>query len=136
MNFIFRVIYLMLKSVSTATGLTYNEINIVVYYCLIPLVLLFLVDRIIKKCIFSIGFILIWILFLVFTSNFSLFSDRLFDASVVFLNGFGFVRWNYIAASVIVCVVAPALAFGVLFYFAFPQLFRRRVHARSANNSR
>ena len=32
MNIIFRVIYLMLKSVSATTGLTYNKINIVVYY--------------------------------------------------------------------------------------------------------
>ncbi len=136
MNFIFRVIYLILKAISATTGLTYNEINIVVYYFIIPLVLLLLVDRIIKKYILSIGFILIWILGLFFIPNFSRFSDRLFDASVVFLNSFGFVGWNYIVASVMVCVVAPTIAFAVLFYFAFPQLFRRRIHARSANNSR
>lgn len=127
MNIIFHIIYLMLKAISAATGLTYNEINIVVYYFIIPLVLLFLVDRIIKKYIFSPGIILIWILLLFITPDFSRFSDRLFDASVVFLNSFSSVGWNYIVASVMVCVVAPALASAVLFYFAFPQLFRRRV---------
>ena len=127
MNFIFRVIYLMLQAVSATTGLTYNEINIVVYYFLIPLPLLLLVDRIIKKYIFSLGFTLLWVMGLFSIPNFSRFSDNLFDASVVFLNSFGFIGWNYIVASVMVCVAAPALTFAVLFYFAFPHLFRRRV---------
>ncbi len=133
MNLIFRIIYLMLKAVSAATGLTYNEINIVVYYFIIPLVFSFLFDRIIKKYIFSVGFIFVWILGLFVIPNFSRFSDHLFDASVVFLNSFGFVGWNYIVASVMICVVAPTLIFAVLFYFAFPRLFRRRVQAKKGS---
>lgn len=131
MNIIFRVIYSILKSVSTTTGLTYNEINIVVYYFFVPLILLFLVDRIIKKYIFSVAITLVWALLLLVVSNFSLFSDRVFDDSVVFLKAFSFVGWNYIVASVIVCVVAPMIIFAVLFYFAFPRLFRRRVQANT-----
>ena len=131
MNIIFRVIYLMIKSVSTTTGLSYNEINIVVYYFLIPLVLLLLVNRIIKKYIFSPLLVLSGILLLFIIPNFSQFSDRLFDSSVTFLNSFAVIGWNYIVASVMVCVVAPAIAFAILFYFAFPQFFRRRAPANA-----
>ena len=126
MNRIFRVVFLALKWISALTGLTYNEINIVVYYFVIPLVLLWLLDRILKKYIFTSILVASWLLLLIFVPNFSRFCDRAFDASVVLLNSFGFLGWNYIVASVMVCVVAPIIAFAILFYFAFPALFRGR----------
>lgn len=91
MSIVFRVIYLILKSVSATTGLTYNEINVVVYYFFVPLIPLFLVDRIIKKYTFSIEITLVWTLLLLVVPNFSLFSDRVFDCSVVFLKAFSVV---------------------------------------------
>ena len=131
MNTVFRIVYLMLKWTSTITGLSYNEINIVVYYFFLPAILLLLVDRINKRYILTPLLVTIWALLLLSVPNFSRFSDRAFDASVVFLNGFSVIGWNYIVASVMVCVVAPALAFAVLFYYAFPQFFRR--HAKDAS---
>lgn len=129
MNFVFHLIYLALRGLSALTGLTYNEINIVFYYFVIPLVLLLLLDRILKKYLFTSILVASWITLLLVVPNFSRFCDRAFDASVVLLNSFGFLGWNYIVASVMVCVVWPLLAFAVLFYFAFPRLFRRKAAA-------
>ncbi len=126
MGFIFVIIRDILMRISATTGLSYNEINIVVYYLLIPFVLLFLADRIIKKWLCTPLLILAWALMLLFVGDFSDFSDRAFDASVVFLNSFAFIGWNYIVASVMICVVLPAIAFAILFHFAFPQLLRRK----------
>ena len=126
MNFLFHLVYLALKKFSALTGLTYNEINIIIYYFVIPLALLLLLDRILKKFIFSGILILSWIVLLLFVPDFTRFCNRAFDISVVFLESFGFLGWNYIVASVMICVVLPLVVFAVLFYFAFPQLFRRR----------
>lgn len=126
MKFTFRLVYLALKWLSALTGLTYNEINIVFYYFVVPLVLLLLIDRIFKKYIFFGALVAAWIALLLIVPSFSRFCDCAFDASVVFLNSFGFIGWNYIVASVMMCVVAPIIAFAVLSYLAFPHLFRRR----------
>ena len=133
MNFLFHLVYLALKQGAAATGLTYNEINIVFYYFVIPLALFALLDRILKKYIFSGLLIASWIVLLLIVPDFGRFCDRAFDASVVLLESFGFLGWNYIVASVMICVVLPMVAFAVLFRFAFPQLFRRR--DRAAKNA-
>ena len=126
MKIAFTIVFRILMWLSAVTGLSYNGINILVYYLLIPLVLLVLLDRIIKKFVCTPLLILVWISILFFVGNFSRFSDRAFDASVVFLNSFGFIGWNYVVASVIICVVLPAIAFAITCYFAFPRLFKRK----------
>ena len=49
MNFIFTVVYSVLRWMSDVTGLSYNEINIIVFYFCIPAIFLFLIDCIIKR---------------------------------------------------------------------------------------
>ena len=128
----FHIVFLALQGLSAATGLSYNEINIVFYLFGVPLVLLFLADRILKKYVLTPALVISWIALLLWMPNFTGFCNWLFDASVVFLNSFGFVGWNYVVASVMVCVALPVVAFAVLLPFAFPKLFRRRSNRKAA----
>ena len=118
MKIIFDIVYCLLKQLSVITGLTYNEINIVVYYIIIPMIYFFMIDKIIKKHIFKIVFSILILIILVLV-NFEKFSDSLFDASVKFLLLFEVIGWSYVVSSVIICVIVPAIIFGVLFYFSY-----------------
>jgi hypothetical protein len=118
MNTIFKIVYIVLKKLSAATGLTYNEINIVVYYIIIPMIYFVMIDKIFKKHIFKIVFACV-VATTVFLVDFKLFSDTLFAGSVRFLLWFKVIGWNYTVSSVIICVIVPILLFGVLFYFSY-----------------
>ena len=118
MNTTFRIVYVALKQLSEITGLTYNEINVFVYYIVIPMIYLTMVDKIMKKHILKIVFAGMVITTAVFV-DLEKFSDSLFDASVQFLLWFKVFGWNYIVASVIICLVIPLIVFGVLFYFSY-----------------
>lgn len=102
---------------SRLTGLTYREINIIVYFMVIPLFYFDLIDKLLGKHYFKIGFSVVCILAIFLIPNFELFSSKLFDLSVVFLNWFDCVGWNYTVASVIICVFVPVLIYLVLLYF-------------------
>lgn len=115
---LFNFVYLILVAISRTTGLSYNEINIIVYYYLIPLIYFSMIDKILKTHLFKIGLTFFSILIMIFT-NFSDFSDWLFDISVQFLLYFSIIGWNYIVASVIICVFVPILIFIPLFYFSY-----------------
>tara|TARA_B100000809_G_scaffold250009_1_gene281992 strand:+ start:2220 stop:2618 length:399 start_codon:yes stop_codon:yes gene_type:complete len=116
MNGIFKIVYLILIWISNITGFTYNEINIIAYFIITPFVYFYLLDKIIKKWYFKIGFTLFVIVSLLLIEDFSEFSDWLFDRSVDFLNWFEIIGWNYIEASVVICVFIPLLILGYLIY--------------------
>lgn len=118
MNSIFAIVYEILARMSALTGLSYNEINIIVYYMVIPFAYLALLDRILKKHFLKIGFSVLLLAFFLFVNDFSRFSDRLFHESVVFLLWFGRVGLDYTAASVVICVFIPLSVFLVTFHFA------------------
>ena len=124
MGLLFNIIYALLMLLSMVTGLTYQEINTVVYYVLIPFIYLALIDKIFNrhllKIIFGVGVIILCVLI----KDLRAFSNWLFDKSVNFLLGFEKIGWNYIVASVIVCVIIPGIIFLMLFYFAF----KTRIH--------
>lgn len=109
MNAIFKWVYEFLKWISKITGFTYREINIIVYFIIIPSLFCYLLSRIYKKKQIVIGFILFIIVGLLFIPDFESFSNDLFDASVVFLNWFDVIGLNYIEASVVICVFVPVL---------------------------
>ncbi|MBK1884528.1 hypothetical protein JIN85_19080 [Luteolibacter pohnpeiensis] len=124
MNLVFRIVADGLNWIASVTGFTYNEINIIVYYIILPFIYVALVDRILKKHFFKIAYAIVWVVLIVFIPNFRAFSDTLFQASVDFLLFFGYVGLNYVAASVVICVILPGLVFAVLCLFAFPSLRR------------
>lgn len=98
--------------IAKLTGATYNEVNIIVYYLMIPLSWAVMVDYITKVPFLSIMYIIAWILFL--WKDPMKFRDRCdwaFDKSVDFLLWFKKIGWNYVVSSVIICVMVPILIY-------------------------
>ena len=103
--------------IARMTGTTYNEVNIIVYYLIIPLSWTLMLDYIIVLPVLTPILILAWIIF-VWKDKVS-FRDRCdwaFDKSVDFLLWFQKIGWNYIVSSVIICVVVPILVYIALIY--------------------
>lgn len=96
---------------------TYNEVNIIVYYLVIPLSWMVMVDYITKMPFLTPMFILAWVIFLWKDKmKFRNRCDLAFDKSVDFLLWFKKIGWNYIVSSVIICVVVPILVYIELIY--------------------
>jgi len=116
MNELFNLIYKLLKWLSKLTGLTYREVNIIVYFIIIPTLFLFLISRIYKKKHIIIVFLVLVFVSILIIPDFALFSDKLFDLSVDFLNWFNHIGLNYVQASVVVCLIVPVLIVIILLY--------------------
>lgn len=125
MNSLFNAVAQLLSAVAALTGLTYNEINIVAYYIVLPFVYVALLDRILAKHFLKIAYVCLWIVILFSVDDFVASSDRLFEGSVRFLLGFSVVGLGYVAASVLVCVVLPGIVLLSLLALAFPALRKK-----------
>ena len=123
MNTIFQIVYSLLKWIAEVTGFTYNEVNIIAYYIILPFAYVILADRILQKHILKILYVVGVSVCLFLIADFTDFSDWLFQKSVDFLLSFQFLGWNYIVSSVLICVVFPAVVFIVMFHFALPKFF-------------
>ena len=98
--------------IAKVTGMSYNEVNIIVYYLLIPLSWAVMIDYITMMPILTPMYIIVWAVFL--WKDPMKFRDRCdwaFMKSVDFLLWFKRIGWNYIVSSVIICVVIPALIY-------------------------
>ena len=115
MNDIFESVVEILVGISQITGLSYNEVNIIVYYIIIPFSWTVLLDKIFKFHYFKISFSLIILGFLLFIKDYYDFCDWLFEKSADFLLSLG----DYIIMSVIVCVFLVIIVYMVLIYFAY-----------------
>ena len=114
---IFAVVASLLVWVGRKTGLTYNEVNILVYYLLIPLSWTIMFDCAVKKPCTTAALAFTWLgIFIATRHTFSEWCDWAFQDSVDFLNWFN--RWggNYVLNSVIICVLGPLVVYGVLIY--------------------
>ncbi|MDA0765620.1 MAG: hypothetical protein O3A87_01725 [Verrucomicrobia bacterium] len=123
MNTTFQIVYSLLKWIAEVTGFTYNEVNIIGYYIILPFVYVLLADRILQKHVLKILHVIGVTVCLFLIADFTRFSDWLFQESVDFLLSFQFLGWNYIVSSVLICVVFPAVVFIVMFHFAYPKFF-------------
>jgi len=99
-------------------NLTYNQINIIVYYMLIPFSWLVMLDMINNSYYFTLGFLLVILGFFVGCRNFRDYSDWLFTKSV-FLDSFNKYGSNYTLSSVVICVFIPIIIYSVLIYLNF-----------------
>ena len=109
---IFRKVADALYDGASAIGITYNEINILVYYLLIPLTWTIMFDFCIVIPITTYALLFIWIGIKIGTwGRFREWSDWAFMRSVDFLNYFN--RWggNYVLNSVVICVFVPILIY-------------------------
>ena len=103
--------------IAKVTGLTYNEVNIIVYYLLIPLSWAVMIDFITMLPLLSPMYIMGWIVFLwKDPMKFRNRCDWTFSKSVDFLLWFKKIGWNYVVSSVIICVIVPAFIYVELIY--------------------
>lgn len=115
---IFSIVANSLLWVGRMTGLTYNEVNILVYYLLIPLSWTIMFDCLLRKPYTTAAFAFTWLgIFIATRHTFREWCDWAFQDSVDFLNRFN--RWggNYVLNSVIICVLVPLFVYGILIYF-------------------
>ena len=106
-----------LSVIGRRTGLTYNEVNILVYYLLIPLSWSIMVDIWLGEPITSLTILLVWLGIWIGTRHlFREWCDWAFQGSVDLLNWFN--RWggNYTLNSVIICVLLPLIIYGFLIW--------------------
>ena len=114
---IFAVVAGLEHIIAKLTGATYNEVNIIVYYLLIPLSWAVLVDYITMLPFLAPIYIIAWLVFLWKNPmKFRHRCDWAFDKSVDFLLWFKKIGWNYVVSSVIICVVVPALIYVELIW--------------------
>jgi hypothetical protein len=119
MNTIFNATYKILIWISDITGFTYNEVNIIIWFIIIPLSWMLLLDKIYKRRWFTISFSVLIAIILLCIPNFREFCDWLFQQSVDFLNLFNTLGSNYVASSVIICLLIPIVIYVVLIRKAF-----------------
>ena len=119
MKTVFWITANLLNEIAKSTGMTYNEINIIVYYLIIPLTWTVMVDIIIGVPLFTTLLILAWFYILNklrTKRNFRIWCDRAFKDSVDFLLWFKRIGWNYVVSSVIICVIVPIIIYGILIW--------------------
>ena len=115
-NLIFKTVAKILLLIGKKTGMTYNEVNIIVYYFAIPFSWLSLLDIIFDFHYLKIAFIIFTLGFMMGCRNFKNYSDWLFDQSVSFLNYFNKYGSNYVKSSVWICVSLPLVIYAALFF--------------------
>ena len=85
MESIFSAVKDFLVNIASITGLTYEEVNIIIFFLIIPLTIIILIDAVYRNHYIKVGYVLFLILF-AWISEFSQnFFDRAFNLSVNFL---------------------------------------------------
>lgn len=116
-NRIFDLVANALRRGASALGITYNQINIIFYYLIVPLSWAVMIDFYISKPLISLVVIGMWIIVLIRKwRNFSEWCDWLFGKSVKFLLYFNRLGGYYNLTSVIIYVIVPLLVYGLLAY--------------------
>ena len=111
----FRLVATVLYNIATLLGMTYNEVNILAYYLLIPLTWTVMQDKYIGLPLTTGALLYIWIGIRIGTwGHFREWCDWTFMRSVDFLNYFNHWGGNYVLNSVIICVVIPVLVYAGL----------------------
>ena len=100
-----------LQSIARILHLSYNEINIIVYYLLIPLSWCIMLDCLIGMPITTLLLVAVWAVIFLKVKSFSEWCDKGFKLSQRFICFFG----EYVKYSVIICVFIPVLIYVVLF---------------------
>jgi hypothetical protein len=108
-----------LKFLASKSGFTYNQVNVIIYYIIIPFSWCLLLDLLFNWIYCSVVFFIFSIGFATGCRDFKSFSDWLFLKSVGFLNYFNRFGSNYYKSSVWICVSIPISIYLLLFYLIF-----------------
>lgn len=111
---VFYIVAKILVILSHLTGYTYNQINILVFYFVIPFTWMILIDMILHSNYLKISFVIFCFGFYFGCENFRQYSDKLFTKSVSFLNYFNKYGSTYKASSVLICFSLPLIIYGIL----------------------
>ena len=114
MNKIFIIVRDALFNLYRVFHLSYNAINVIVYYIIIPMIYLMIIDMIIGGYYFTISYLFILLGAAIIIKDYNVFFDWLFMKSAMFLNSFSIVGWDYYRASVIICVFVPIIVLIIL----------------------
>jgi len=113
-NVFFRMAANFFVWLSRKTGRTYNELNVLMYFGIVPFSWAFILDFQMGWGYFSIGFFCFTAGVLVAARDFSTFADHAFKRSVEFLLFFNRYGSNYERTSVVICVVLPIIVYILL----------------------
>ncbi len=103
--------------IAKLTGLTYKEVNIIVYYLLIPFSWTVMIDYIAMLPLLTPMYLISWVIFLwKDPMKYRARCDWMFEKSVDFLLWFKKIGWNYVVSSVIICVIVPVLIYVELIW--------------------
>lgn len=125
MSPLFHLVYSALQYLSSVTGLSYELINVLIWYVFLPALFLFLIDQILKKVLLLPLYAAAIVILLFSVGDIEQFADRVFDWSVDFLLVFSKLGIDYDRASLIICILIPLLLFLALAFFAYPAWFER-----------
>jgi len=96
--------------------LSYHEINIIVYFFVVPFTWFILLDALFQFHYLKLSFLIFCIGFYVGCTNFKVFATDLYRKSVQFLMFFNRFGSTYVASSVWICVVLPISIYALLIY--------------------
>ena len=113
---IFNWVVRWLKALAKLMNLSYIEINIIVFYFVVPLSWLVLLDALFYFHYLTFAFLIFSLVFFLGCRDFLTFSTGLYHRSVNFLNYFNRFGSNYVASSVWICLVLPLAIYGLLIY--------------------
>jgi len=108
MKTIFNLIVHILEYLSSIFKVSYVEMNIIIYYIIIPITWALMLDVIFGIHYFKITALIVYFLFFLLIDNWIQFSEKLFLLSVQWLNK------SYIKNSVVICVFVPLVIYLVL----------------------
>ena len=114
-SIIFYVVMIVLRRLAACFSITYNAINIIVYYMLIPLSWTIMLDIYIQYPLFTYTLVVVWIGIMIgIRGKFITWSYWAYNKSVDFLNYFNRLGGNYVLNSVVICVVVPIAIYVTL----------------------
>ena len=109
--FTFAITVKILLAIGKVFHLSYNAVNIIVWYMLLPLAWAAILDYKLHKLILSPMWLLICVgIIILQRKKFNQFCDTMFRLSQIFISSFG----NYYLWSVIICLLLPTLITAVL----------------------
>jgi hypothetical protein len=97
-------------------GISYQTVNVVVYYIIIPLNWTMMIDYLCKTHAFTMVYGGIWLITIFAVKNFRLFCNDIFSLSVDFLLFFDRFKSNYLFTSIVICVFVPLAIYLFLLY--------------------
>ena len=118
MDKIFIIVRDTLSILSRVFHLSYNAINVIVYYIIIPIIYLIIIDLIIGGYYFTISYLFILFGAAIIIKDYNIFFDWLFKKSAQFLYSFSVIGWNYYVASIIICVFVPLILQIIILFIA------------------